>query len=119
MQCSPAPSDKFLFQRPWPPPRSQSRPCEGGGYQQLFFPINSFLLRENVAGHVPVEEQVQWYRGIFAALHFGGQVLVVSNNGVHRSFGGGPPVTLFSRRPPDDCCGSAGGGGGLASRACL
>ena len=78
----------------------------------MHFPINRFLLREGMAGHEPYEEQVDWYRVIFAALGGGGQVLVVSKNGAHRSFGGGPPVTLFSRRPPDDCCGSAGGGGG-------
>ena len=55
----------------------------GCSYQQLFFPINEMLPKENPS--IGLDESLGWYESIFEALTEGGSVLVVCKNGMHRS----------------------------------
>ena len=55
----------------------------GASYQQLHFPINEMLPKENPS--ITIEESLGWYEKVFDALAEGGSVLVVCKNGMHRS----------------------------------
>ena len=55
----------------------------GASYQQLHFPINEMLPKENPA--IKIDESLGWYETVFGALAAGGSVLVVCKNGMHRS----------------------------------
>ena len=55
----------------------------GASYQQLHFPINEMLPKENPA--IALGASLGWYESVFDALADGGSVLVVCKNGMHRS----------------------------------
>ena len=55
----------------------------GATYQQLHFPINQMLPKDNPS--ITLEESLEWYGSVFTALGEGGSVLVVCKNGMHRS----------------------------------
>ena len=55
----------------------------GATYQQLYFPINEMLPKDNPG--ISLEASWEYYGSVFSALGEGGTVLVVCKNGMHRS----------------------------------